>query len=482
MGFKYFLPVKDELNGIFYGRNKNKITFYTEALSNEIVTSGLILNLDAGNSSSYSGSGSTWFDISGNNNDFTISGATYSGAYGGSFTFGDDEGDYILRSATDVIGGLTDLTVEMWIRIQTLPTQLTFISCNTSSTDNAFMVFKVSANTIRAYLGASNVNTTFSDSNWNTGSYINFVIARSGTNIKYYIDGTFITETNSYFSGSIATGGTLVFGQEQDSPGGGFNTAQDFPGDYAKIAIYNRQLSASEVQQNYDALKDRFTETVVTSGLQLYLDAGDSSSYPGSGTTWYDLSGNGRNFTWNSVSFTSGSIPYFSTLGNKATGPASNSFGINNTSGYTIFLIMMQNTLSNSGAFEFHSSTATYNRGIFSHCTWSDDIVYFDQGGCCGSDTRVQVASGGSQTWNIWTFRRFTNSSTRTISKNGSTLITNTASAANINLSTTGASVGGTASYTNWNARLGGFIVYNRGLSDAEVTQNFNALKGRYGL
>lgn len=222
--------------------------------------------------------------------------------------------------------------------------------------------------------------------------------------------------------------------------------------------------------------------SIVTSGLILNLDAGDSSSYPGSGTTWYDLSGNGRNFTWNSVSFTSGSIPYFSTYGKRATGPASNSFGINNTSGYTIFLIMMQNTLNNAGAFEFHSSTASYNRGIFSHCTWGDNIVYFDQGGCCGSDTRTQVASGGSQTWNIWTFRRFTNSSTRTISKNGSTLITNTASAANINLSTTGATVGGTASYTNWDARLGGFIVYNRGLSDSEITYNYNELKSKYGL
>jgi hypothetical protein len=37
--------------------------------------------------------------------------------------------------------------------------------------------------------------------------------------------------------------------------------------------------------------------SVVTTGLQLYLDAGRASSYPGSGTTWTDLSGNGRNGT-----------------------------------------------------------------------------------------------------------------------------------------------------------------------------------------
>ena len=223
-----------------------------------------------------------------------------------------------------------------------------------------------------------------------------------------------------------------------------------------------------------------YNPRTITDGLVLCLDAANTKSYPGSGTTWFDLSGNGRNFTWvSSPSFTSGPIPYFSTLGNRCTGPASNSFGINNTSGYTIFLIMMQNALSQSSAFKFYGAAG---RGIFSHCTWDNNIVYFDQGGCCGSDTRTNVASGGSQTWNIWTFRRFTGSSTRSISKNGTTLITNTAAAANINLSSTAVDLGGTNEGSNWNARLGGFIVYNRGLSDDEIAQNYNVLKGRYGI
>jgi len=38
-------------------------------------------------------------------------------------------------------------------------------------------------------------------------------------------------------------------------------------------------------------------DPVVTTGLQLYLDAGNASSYPGSGTTWTDLTVNGRNGT-----------------------------------------------------------------------------------------------------------------------------------------------------------------------------------------
>ena len=228
---------------------------------------------------------------------------------------------------------------------------------------------------------------------------------------------------------------------------------------------------------------------IITDGLVLCLDAGNPKSYPGSGSTWYDVSGNGRNFSWYTTpSFTGGPTPYFSTLGNRCTGPASNSFGIDNNSGYTIFLICEQNSLVNTGAFKFYKNNlgGSSGRAIFSHCTWSNNIVYFDQGGCCGSDTRTQVASGGSQTWNIWTFRRFTNSSTRSISKNGTTLITNTAAATTIDLDGRGVDVGSTDEYggnsSTWNAKLGGFIVYNRGLNDEEIKVTVNGLKSRFGI
>lgn len=227
---------------------------------------------------------------------------------------------------------------------------------------------------------------------------------------------------------------------------------------------------------------------IVTSGLALCLDAANSKSYSGSGSSWNDVSGNGRNFTWFSApSFTSnGPKSYFTTLSNRCTGPASNSFGIDNTSGYTIFLVCEQNALVSTGAFKFYSTSALYNRGIFSHCTWSDDVVYFDQGGCCAADTRTSVASGGSQTWNIWTFRRLTSSSTRNIFKNGSVLATNTDAAADINLNSTAVDVGSSDEYggnsSTWNAKLNSFFVYNRGLTDNEVIQNVQALRGRFGI
>lgn len=230
--------------------------------------------------------------------------------------------------------------------------------------------------------------------------------------------------------------------------------------------------------------------SIVRSGLVLCLDASNPKSYPGSGTAWNDISGNNRNFNWVSTPTfgTDTGVPYFTTLGNRCTGPASNSFGIDNSSGYTIFLIAKQLSLAATGAFKFYKNnlSASGGRAIFSHATWADDVIYFDQGGCCSGDTRTSIASGGTSNWTILAFRRLTNSSTRHIIKNGSILATNTAAAATLDLDSRAVDLGSTDEYggnsSTWNARLNSFVVYNRGLTDAEVSQNFEALRGRYGI
>ena len=204
---------------------------------------------------------------------------------------------------------------------------------------------------------------------------------------------------------------------------------------------------------------------ITTDGLQLLLDA---NSYSTGALQWSDQSSARRHFLWDSTPTygADGRVSYFSTLGtNRVSGPASNSFGITDTSGYTIFFVMRQLTLNNASGFKFYGDVP-FNRGIFGHTTWSDNVLYFDQGGCCGVDTRTQAASGGTSDWHVYTYRRLTESSTRTISKNGQTLITNTNSAASIQLNSTPVDLIFTS---NWDAQLNSFVVYNRGLSDNEV-------------
>jgi hypothetical protein len=217
---------------------------------------------------------------------------------------------------------------------------------------------------------------------------------------------------------------------------------------------------------------------IVTNGLVLALDAKNTISYPGSGNTWYDLSGNKNNFTWNNINWDSNG--FFNTSGNVATGPSSNSFGINNSSGYTIFVVFMTNSGGSNGLFKFFGDVSP-SRGIFVHPGWVNETLYFDQGGCCGSNQRTQVYVPGL--YGSWSIAAFTSNITqRNIYRNGSLLASNTTTAANINLNSNGVLLNPNDEGYGWNGKLAYFSVYNREITINEYLQNYNALKTRFGL
>jgi hypothetical protein len=226
------------------------------------------------------------------------------------------------------------------------------------------------------------------------------------------------------------------------------------------------------------------TSLIPTLGLSIFLDA---ATYSGSGTNWLDSSGNNRNFTWYSTpSYTPGAIPYFNTLSNGTFGPASNSVGITNSSGYTIFMSHYQISLADTAAFKFYSDSANLNRGIFLHGTWGDGNYYFDQGGCCGGDTRTSVAMlNPTGAWSVMALRSNAVNE-RSIWQNGTLRVSNTTAPAAINLNATPITFGTTDEYGNtastWNARVGHFIVYNRALSDSEIVDVSNYIKSKIGL
>ena len=85
-----------------------------------IVSSGLVLHLDAGNASSYPGSGTTWTDLSGSGNNGTlVNGPTYSSANGGSLSF-DGVNDYVSVSNTSQLRPSTELSIGMWIKANSI--------------------------------------------------------------------------------------------------------------------------------------------------------------------------------------------------------------------------------------------------------------------------------------------------------------------------------------------------------------------------
>jgi hypothetical protein len=223
--------------------------------------------------------------------------------------------------------------------------------------------------------------------------------------------------------------------------------------------------------------------SIVLNGLVLCLDAGNTKSYPGSGTTWTDLSGNGRNYSiganisWNSAG-------YFTCTGGTFTGPASNSFGFSSTNQHTIEAFVQVTSAQNNVFFNWQASpnTGSDTRAIFSHLYYNNGNTYYDVSGCCDATQRILYANDSDLTVGIrhlvWRTRTDTTPNRQffknTISQMDSGA--NTTATVNWNL-TTAATIG-----NGWYGNLYSFRAYNRALSAAEVSQNFNALRGRFGL
>jgi hypothetical protein len=227
-----------------------------------------------------------------------------------------------------------------------------------------------------------------------------------------------------------------------------------------------------------------YSPKVVTDGLTLYLDAGNIKSYPGTGTVWTDLSNNGRTGTLvNSPAFNSansGSIVFDGT-DDLAQLPAT-SFGI--TTAFTIEVVCKPTSAPATGMFNFKGSG--YDRGIMCHWPWSDGNCYFD----------IYSTSGSFYRWyktmsitNVIAMYHFYVDSTGTqyVRQNGVLLsptgVTGSASPFNINLGES--NVIGAFYYSGglqWPGNMYSFKIYNRTLTNSEMLQNYNAVKGRFGL
>ncbi len=226
--------------------------------SPKIVTDGLVLALDAANTKSYPGSGTTWSDLSGNAITGSLNnGPTFSGANGGSIVFdGTNQqagfGDPVSLQIAN------NLSVFAWTKIPVgAPTNdrgivTKYISGTqrswTMHTNNAtpfdkFQLF-LSDGTL-----AKSINTTTVIRN-NTWTYVGFTFV-SNTAITY-VNG--LPVSSSAGANTINTLGTTNIPVHV----GGRATSNYLDGSVATVQIYNRVLEPHEVLQNFNATRGRF--------------------------------------------------------------------------------------------------------------------------------------------------------------------------------------------------------------------------------
>jgi hypothetical protein len=210
-----------------------------------IITDGLVLNLDAGNTLSYPGTGTDWFDLTSNNNDATlINGASYITDGGGSISF-DGVNDYALIQNSDTINTVS-VTVSMWVKFNTVLNNKVLLSKGGSNRkywfyeDAGVEFFYVNNRTTKI------PKETLLDGNWH--------------NIVGTYDGS--STLSLYHNGVLfGTGACTNTTQTTENlainayPTGGYIAGEKY---LPTITMYNRALTDSEVLQNYNATKGRF--------------------------------------------------------------------------------------------------------------------------------------------------------------------------------------------------------------------------------
>ena len=222
--------------------------------------------------------------------------------------------------------------------------------------------------------------------------------------------------------------------------------------------------------------------SIVLNGLVLYLDAANIKSYPGSGTTWADLSGNGNNGTLtNGPTYSSangGSLVFDGSNDNIQL--AGTNFSLNTM---TISAWNYSSNFNQNG-FIFEKTTNGFVNTQYSLFYNGDNTIYYRTYGLSTIDLTVNTTTAGvvNNQWNnvVATF----DGTIKRIYVNGILAATSATLSGTVTQNTTGAAfigIYGGGGYP-FNGRISNTTIYNRALTATEVSQNYNALRGRYGI
>ena len=233
---------------------KNAITYKITSDGNPVLGDcqdyGLVLKLDANSLVSYSGSGITWADLSGNNNNATMyNGVTYSSSDGGIMTF-DGTNDYATITNNASLNFSTGQTAMLIMRHN-------FTTGRRNPWNQAYGGYGTwtheSGNSINQYFGNAGIDNspyigvTSSATPRNVWNII--CSTRDGANQKWYLNATLTSTTANPY-------GTLANTAANITIGSGY--AGYWQGDMAVVLAYNRAISATEVQQLFDKYKGRY--------------------------------------------------------------------------------------------------------------------------------------------------------------------------------------------------------------------------------
>jgi hypothetical protein len=270
-------PVYDDFGGTFFGagqgRYKRQNTDKSVIVYNEIdevtdfrdiVRIGLVLDLDAAQPLSYKGTGTTWTDLSGNGNNGTLvnmDSANFNSANGGSLTF-DGTNEYITLPTNLLIHETGNpFTFSIWFKTSSTGIILGQQNNPTPNAASGYVpAIYVGTDGLlytSCFWGGSTGNQSVSSSSVNNSSWNNITVTFAANSQISYLNGVSyatLSKTQTNYSSTYY----YFLGSGQGAAWFNFGGSPYYNGSIATTSYYNRALTATEITQNYNALKHRF--------------------------------------------------------------------------------------------------------------------------------------------------------------------------------------------------------------------------------
>lgn len=206
----------------------------------QIVTSGLVLSLDAADRNSYPGTGTTWFDLSGNNNTCTLNnGPTFTNTNSGGIVFdGTNDG----LSSASLLPNSSNYTFEIGFS----PSAYQYMEINLGPVNFKWRVI-AEFPYWNFWTSGGNPQSTFYTTRPSLNVPTLFVASYNGSSRSVGLNGVYQVTTAGTYTPKVPDSTTIAY-----------TTGEVTFGSIFYIRAYNRGLTAAEVLQNYNAQKSRF--------------------------------------------------------------------------------------------------------------------------------------------------------------------------------------------------------------------------------
>jgi hypothetical protein len=435
--------------------------------STSFVTSGLIMQLDAYDRASYSGSGTTVNDLTGSYT-HTLTGASFTildGIRCFDCTTGNNR---VVVNGTGPTLPTTGYTYITWARLMSSNSGFrTLLYTNSPK----YTPITIPNGTGTLGYWDSSFKTSGYDVSSFSDTWVQFAVVGDSSSQTFYINGSQVGSTIN-----AGSGGRTHWGW------GNNDTAGQPWGHVANLFLYNRKLSVEEIIGMYNNLAPRFV-TPVTSNLVLHYDPYQKPSYAGSGATLYDLTSNSLNGTLSNTTYTS---PHFTYNGSSSTTSVADNASLEPGSGDWTVEVWINHTVITGASRCIISKTNGGNAADWGYGirTTSSGTTYMEVGN--GSTSITSPSSTLStgiwyQLVGVWT-----NVASNSIEfyVNGISQGSSSHSFASIKDTTRPVSFGsfdGGATFGQWiNGRMGIVRFYNKALTSAEVLRNYNADRWKY--